>query len=57
MANGVKYKINRDNKIIILFTKFKKMLFSKNNRAFRMLKKGSSTREPIINSKVHRSIK
>ena len=57
MANGVKYKINRDNKIIALFTKFKKLFLHKNNRAFRMLKKGSSTRESIINSKVHRSIK
>ena len=48
----IKYKINKANKIIILLTNVKNKIF-KNNRAFKMLKKGYKTKSYII----HRSIK
>lgn len=56
MNKNVRFKINKDNKIVVLFTKAKN-IFLKKDRAFRMLKKGSSIKEPVINSKIHRSIK
>lgn len=56
MKKNIKYKTYKENKIKVLLTKTKR-LFKKNDRAFNMLKKGLETKEPVINSRIHRSIK
>lgn len=58
MKKKGKYKLNKDNKkiSIILLENIKKKLFNK-SRAFNMLKKGTNTNEPVIGSKIHKSIK
>ena len=56
MKKNIRYKAYKDNKIIALYTNIKNKLL-KSNRAFNMLKKGSNINEPVINSKIHRSIK
>lgn len=48
----IKYKINKDNKIKILLTNVKNKIF-KNNRAFKLLKKGYNPKS----DRIHRSIK
>ena len=54
--NKLKYKTYKQSKIKALLTSAKK-LFKNNNRGFTMLKKGSNEKQPVINSKIHRSIK
>lgn len=51
--NKVRYKLH-ESKVKALLTNAKKLF--KSNRAFNMLKKGK-TGKPVINSKIHRSIK
>lgn len=52
--NKIKYKLH-ESKIKALLTSAKK-IFKKKDRAFNMLKREKNN-EPVINSKIHRSIK
>ena len=48
-------KLYRDNKFVVLLDHLKSIIGRQ--RAFKMLQKGINRNEPIINSKIHRSIK
>lgn len=48
-------KLYKDSKCVVLIEQLK--LKIGNRRAYKLLQKGINRKEPIVNSKIHRSIK
>ena len=50
-------KLSKESRMVTLIVSAKSRIFNGRKRAFKLLRKGIKENEPVINSKVHRSIK